>query len=525
MCTFRGTFAYSPTPSGSLCSLTPTVNIYSPSFNLGDPLYDDPSCSNEIGTGYYCNSQYYLEYVGEGPGITALTTNCSSVYCVFDTVGNNDTFYSAGTYQGNYYYTGATSGNYIYYSTGDTLWCLATSLGGTCLQFGPLGSTNPCPDLDDSLFVSGVCVTTTTTTDPCTTFDFDALFDCDVTITPSDTPTPTPTPTPTLTPTSTNICGGADFAVTATKFTPTPSATQTPTPTPTSSPVFGCIFSGSVTFNSMSEILKCGDSKQFRDCFTGYDYYSSQSILDEIGGPLKEGYVYRSSINNNSVCVIFVGLVSNVSGIDNVTIDQTIGPENSGSCLSCTPVPSLTPSVTPTNTPTPTPTLPCPCQNYLVTPGPSDGGFTITDCETGLTRFLRPYNFGLMSFSDPIAVCSSTPPSLTGTFISNGDCCVPTYCVIWTTTNTAPIAVDFNYRNISGVTITQTVNPGQTVSVNSIVHPYQDSPTLVFTNTGASCFFGTPTPTPTPTKTPTLTPTKTPTPTPTKTPTPTPSAP
>jgi hypothetical protein len=505
MCTFRGTFAFNASSSAGLCGQPTTINIYSSGFTVGSDLYYDAGCTSEISTGYYCNSQYYFEYDAD-TGVTILTTNCSSVYCVFDTAGNDDTFYSAGTYQGNYYYTGATSGNYIYYSTGDTLWCLATSLGGTCSQFGPLGSTNPCPDLDDSLFVSGVCVTTTTTTDPCTTFDFDALFDCDVTITPSDTPTPTPTPTPTLTPTSTNICGGADFAVTATKFTPTPSATQTPTPTPTSSPVFGCIFSGSVTFNSMSEILKCGDSKQFRDCFTGYDYYSSQSILDEIGGPLKEGYVYRSSINNNSVCVIFVGLVSNVSGIDNVIIDQTIGPENSGSCLSCTPVPSLTPSVTPTNTPTPTPTLPCPCQNYLVTPGPSDGGFTITDCETGLIKFLRPYNFGLMSFSDPIAVCSSTPPSLTGTFISNGDCCVPTYCVIWTTTNTTPIAVDFYYRNISGVTITQTVNPGQTVSVNSIVHPYQDSPTLVFTNTGSSCFFGTPTPTPTPTKTPTPTP-------------------
>jgi hypothetical protein len=257
----------------------------------------------------------------------------------------------------------------------------------------------------------------------------------------------------------------------------------------------------------MSEILACGDSKQFRDCFSGYDYYSSQAILDEFGDPLKEGYVYQSTINNNSVCVIFVGLVSNISGIDNVVIDQTIGPENSGSCLMCTPVPPVSPSVTPTNTPTPTPTLPCPCQNYLVTPDPSDGGFTITDCETGLTKFLRPYNFGLLSFGGPIAVCSSTPPVLTGTYISNGDCCVPTYCITWTTTNTTPIAVNFYYRNISGITITQTVNPGQTISVNSIVNPYQDSPTLVFTNTGVSCFFGTPTPTPTPTNTVTPTPT------------------
>jgi hypothetical protein len=85
--------------------------------------------------------------------------------------------------------------------------------------------------------------------------------------------------------------------------------------------------------------------------------------------------------------------------------------------------------------------------------------------------------------------------------------------------------------NPSGTTITQSINPGQTLSINSIVTPYQDSNTLVFTNTGVSCPNFTPTPTPTrtltptptktPTKTPTLTPTKTKTPTPTPTPSPT----
>lgn len=525
MCTFRGTFAFNASSSVGLCGQPTTINVYSSTFTVGSTLYSDAGCSSQLVGGFYCNSQYYFEYDPDLGGVTVLTTNCSGVYCVYDTAGNDDTFYSAGTYQGNYYYTGATSGNYIYYSTGDTLWCLATSLGGTCLQFGPLGSTTPCPDLDDTLFASGVCVTTTTTTDPCTTFDFNALFDCDVTITPSDTPTQTPTPTPTPTPTQTNICGGANFAVTAVKFTPTPAATLTPTPTPTSSTNYSCVFSGTVTFNSMSEVIACGDSKQFRDCFSGYDYYSSQAIVDENGDPLKEGYVYQSTINTVSVCVIFVGLVSNVSGIDNVSIDATIGPESAGSCLSCVPVPSVTPTITPTNTPTPTPTLPCLCNNYLVT-GDTYYSFTITDCETGLTKVMRPYMFGLMSWSSPIAVCSSTVPQGAQNTSLNGNCCVPTYCVTWTATNTTPISVSFYYVNLLGVTITQNVNPGQTVSVNSIVNPYQDSGTLVFTNTGVNCLPN-PTPTPTNTVTPTITPTKTPTPTPTITPypsnTPTPS--
>lgn len=502
MCTFRGTFAFSASSPVGLCGQPTTINVYSSTFMVGSDAFNDAGCTSEISTGYYCNSQYYFEYDAD-TGITVLNTNCSSVYCVFDTAGNDDTFYSAGTYDGNFYYTGATSGNYIYYSTGDTLWCLSTSLGGTCLQFGPLGSTAPCPDLDDTLFASGVCVTTTTTTDPCTSFDFDAIFDCDVTITPSDTPTPTPTPTPTLTPTQTNVCGGASFAVTATRFTPTPSATPTLTPTPTSSTNYSCSFSGTVTFNSISEILECGNSKQFRDCFTGVDYYSSQAIFNENGDPLKEGYVYQSTINTISVCVIFVGVVSNISGVDDVSIDQTIGPESAGSCLSCVPVPSVTPTITPTNTPTPTPTLPCLCDNYLVTPDPSEGGFNITDCETGLTKFLRPLNFGLTSWSGPVAVCSLTTPSSIGTVVSNGNCCVPIYCNVWTTTNTSPITVNFYYRNLSGVTITQSINPGQTLSFNSIVTPYQDSPTLVFTNTGTTCLGLTPTPTPTKTVTPT----------------------
>ena len=169
---------------------------------------------------------------------------------------------------------------------------------------------------------------------------------------------------------------------------------------------------------------------------------------------------------------------------------------------------SVTPTITPTNTPTPTPTLPCLCNNYIVTgDSVSQSSFTITDCETGLTKAMRPYMFGLLSWSSPVVVCSSTVPQGAQNTSLNGNCCIPTYCVTWTTTNTTPISVSFYYVNLSGITITQNVSPGQTVSVNSIVNPYQDSGTLVFTNTGASCIT---TPTPTPTKTVTPTPSTTP---------------
>jgi len=113
MCTFRGTFAFNDLSPVGLCGQPTTINVYSSTFTVGSLLYSDAGCSVTLAGGYYCNSQYYF-FFDPDLGITILTTNCSSAYCVFDTVGDNDTFYSAGTYQGNYYYTGATSGDYIY---------------------------------------------------------------------------------------------------------------------------------------------------------------------------------------------------------------------------------------------------------------------------------------------------------------------------------------------------------------------------------------------------------------------------
>ena len=127
-------------------------------------------------------------------------------YCIFNTTQSYDGEYDLSlTYNGYNYFTGLTNGYFIYYSLTEDSWCLSSSLGGSCDQFGPSGVGSTFPDLDSGFFISGVCpTTTTTTTSACDSFDFNAIFNCLVSSTPTPTPTNTPTPTPTPTPTSSN---------------------------------------------------------------------------------------------------------------------------------------------------------------------------------------------------------------------------------------------------------------------------------------------------------------------------------
>lgn len=123
---------------------------------------------------------------------------CSnSNYCLSNT-GNplwddNFSIVSGTPYNDKSYFTGQTNGYYIYYSSAATQWCLSTSLGGTCLMFGPVSSVDDCPDLFVDYFSVGPCLTPTPTpTSNCLSLDFEAFFDC--VVTPSVTPTLTPTP-------------------------------------------------------------------------------------------------------------------------------------------------------------------------------------------------------------------------------------------------------------------------------------------------------------------------------------------
>ena len=257
-------------------------------------------------------------------------------YCIINNGTLDGNYDIDGTYGGYNFYGGPAG--FIFYSTGETRWCLAVNLGGPCIQFGPYGSTSSTPDLDDTVMYSGICVTTTTTTNPCSTFDFDAVFDCYIPPTPSITASPTTTPTITPTPSPTEPCGGRSMSVTLDKITP--SATPTPTPTPSNTPdvTRPCNFSGEVIFNAIDQIIECANSKKFKDCFTGIDYFTSGLVLLSGTTQPKEGYVYNATINGLNYCVVFEGLFENISGVDNIVLTNEGGPVTNGSCLNCTPV-------------------------------------------------------------------------------------------------------------------------------------------------------------------------------------------
>ena len=68
---------------------------------------------------------------------------CNSTYCINNTGVPlyNDSYEDTLTnYNGAQYYTGQTNGLFIYYSSGDTQWCLSDTLGGTCF----LSGKSPC---------------------------------------------------------------------------------------------------------------------------------------------------------------------------------------------------------------------------------------------------------------------------------------------------------------------------------------------------------------------------------------------
>lgn len=360
-CIDLGLWAFNSSSATDLCFSSLTVNLYGDNISVGESLFSGNTCalSDEVPNGYFSNGVILFRYQG---GVrTPISCICEDDYCVNGTLTYDDTYSIVGVYDGDSYYSGNSLPYVIYYSSGTTQWCLSSSLGGSCLLFGPTGSFSNCPDLDSSLFYSGVCTTTTSTIDPCSTFDFDAIFDCLVTPTPSLTPTATPTPTPTPTPTTSNPCGGVFADVGGLKKTPLPSASQTPTPTPTPDVTRPCVYSGTVIFNTINEIMTCANSKKFKDCFTGLDYYTTQNLFDPSGNTLSQGYVYSTYINGIGICAVFDGLVENISGIDNVQIVDLVGPYDQGGCIDCIP-------------PTPEPILEClvvnsECGNINVNPG------------------------------------------------------------------------------------------------------------------------------------------------------------
>ena len=403
-CNFLGTFASDSVPD--VACLSPlSVDLYGTSLTTGSTVYSDSACTTTALTSFY--SDGVLVYAVDTFGVIESISNCScpGIFCVQNDTTYDDTYQYAGTYDGESYYTGESTSYVIYYSTGETRWCLAQNLGDPCDQFGPYGSTSTCPDLDDSVVYFGVCTTTTTTINPCSTLDLDAVFDCYVTPTPTVTPSNTPTPTPTPTPTTSNICGGVSMIVSASGVTPTPTPSFTPSPTPTPVVERPCNFSGEVIFNQFSEIIQCSNSKKFRDCLTGIQYFTSDLVLVSGTTSPKEGYVYNAIINGQGYCVIYDGLFENISGVDTIDLITEIGSTVDGACLDCIPNLTQTPTPTPTNTPTPTPS-PSPCVQfeYLVSNiSESMIKISYSTCNGGSQTI--SLNGGLS-----IILCSSTTP-------------------------------------------------------------------------------------------------------------------
>jgi hypothetical protein len=337
-CNFLGTFASASDPN--LSCISPLLfDLWGPGLLVGNVVYIDSGCTSPSTNTFYSDGVTIYEVDSSGTILSISTCSCPGIFCVQNDSNYDDTYVYAGMYGSYTYYTGQTNGYSIFYSTGETRWCLAQNLGDPCNQFGPYGSVSTCPDLDDSVVYYGSCITTTTTTNPCVDFNFEAIFDCYIPPTPSFSPTPTHTPTPTPTPTTSNICGGVSMVVTSTGVTPTPTPSYSPTPTPTPQVERPCNFSGEVVFNTFSEIIQCANSKKFRDCFTGIEYFTSDLVLVSGSTSPKENYVYNATINGLNYCVIYDGLFENISGVDNITLTNEVGSVMEGSCLECVPSP------------------------------------------------------------------------------------------------------------------------------------------------------------------------------------------
>jgi hypothetical protein len=316
-------------------------------------------------TGYTCPSGYSL-YTCSGTPYCVLIDKTDIVnYCINDTgLGYDDNYKYGGIHNSQPYWSGETNGYVIYFTTGGT-WCMSSVLDGTCLLEGPYPCNSTCPDLCDEYVFSGACPTPTPTpTVNCSVLDFNAIFDCEVTPTPSVTPTNTPTPTMTPTPSISEPCGGRAVNATITGYTPTPTPTITTTPTSTPQITRPCSVSGTVLFNTVNGEIKCSNSKQFQDCYTGEMYYTTDTLPLPSGGSINQFMIFKASVNGNSKCVSFLGYNLDTIGIDSISlITGPLGYSNVGQCSLCvpdvspTPTATVTPSVTPTMTPTPTPSM------------------------------------------------------------------------------------------------------------------------------------------------------------------------
>jgi hypothetical protein len=239
------------------------------------------------------------------PTVTSNTACTQTSYCIFTGLSaftNYDgTYYNYGIYDGfSLFYAPDTSAQgVIYYSTGETRWCLSTLPGGSCLLFGTSPNTSLCPDLDSSYFNTLCPTPTPSNTGLCETFSFEAIFDCISTgTTPTAAATITPTKTPTNTPTPTNNCAGKSVTVSAVNF-----SYFAITPTPSTSPINtsqNCLVTGNTEFSIFNSSFVSNLNKLLTDCTTGKNYIISSSL------PFNTGATFNAIIDGIGVCVTYV---------------------------------------------------------------------------------------------------------------------------------------------------------------------------------------------------------------------------
>ncbi len=349
------------------------------------------------------------------PTPTPVYSACSEYYCFttsFNSLSDYNGIYTSGsTYNSRPVYSGSTSGT-VYYD--GVQWCLANGIGEECILKGKSPCFSNCPDIDDELWVEGLCPTPTPTPTPnlCLTVDFEALFDCDYT--PEITETcPTPTPTISLTP-SVNLCLGVDAEIYINETSQTP--TPTPTLTPTPSIQRNVNISGSTTYVIVDTEFVCNFVRRIKDCDTNETYFVNQGIRTETNDIVLTGETFSAMVNDVLKCFTYEGInydqsptltlnriidvystcsLCNSSLTPTPTPTPTITPTISRTpsptpsinssptptrtptptpTVTKSPTPSVTPSITPTKTPTPSPQIP----NYVIAPCPGVVGPTLT---------------------------------------------------------------------------------------------------------------------------------------------------
>jgi hypothetical protein len=297
----------------------------------------------------------------------------SSEYCVLtyftETELYDGTYYSAGFLNNRTYYSGDTG--FIYYT--GTYWCLSDTLGGDCILHGPIPSYEICPDLCADFFSSGTCVTTTSTTNPCNIFDFEAYFDCDVSTTTTTTIPCSATSINatfsayTTTTTTADPCIGVGGSISFSSYTTTTTTNATTTTTTINR---GLPVSGDVTYTLVQTVFVCpGQTYEFQECNTNNMYYlePSNTFVDV---DLFTNYAYNMTINGTQSCYIFNGVSTISSNATVSVIDSWYGDCSTCENYSVTPTPTNTPTVTKTPTPTVTKT-PTPTVTKTPTPTPT----------------------------------------------------------------------------------------------------------------------------------------------------------